>query len=226
MPLILGYWSVRGRGSAIQNLLRYVGVEYENRVYPLEPPTFSREKWLQSKYSLGLNFPNLPYLIDGQLKMTQSLAILKYLGRKYGLAATSDPETATEEMVLFQVMEISDRIRQTAHYRNFDSEEAFQRDCRQLAEDLGKQLQCLDAFLSDNRSWFTGNSLSYVDFLAYELIDWIRVLIDSNCLVKFEQITKFVTKFKNLDNLKEYLVSKEFKERAIFGPSSKLKKAK
>jgi glutathione S-transferase len=30
-----------------------------------------------------LKFPNLPYLIDGDIKVTESLAILKYLAKKY-----------------------------------------------------------------------------------------------------------------------------------------------
>ena len=33
--------------------------------------------WREEKYDLGLPFPNLPYFIDGDIKLTQSLAILK-----------------------------------------------------------------------------------------------------------------------------------------------------
>jgi len=32
---------------------------------------------------LGLKFPNLPYLIDGDTKVTESIAILKYLARRF-----------------------------------------------------------------------------------------------------------------------------------------------
>ena len=69
--MILGYWSVRGRGSAIKNLLRYVQADYCDVTYPLEGPHYSREEWFKVKYLLGLDFPNLPYLIDGNLKLTQ-----------------------------------------------------------------------------------------------------------------------------------------------------------
>ena len=31
----------------------------------------------------GLPLPNLPYYIDGDLKLTQSMAILRHLGRKH-----------------------------------------------------------------------------------------------------------------------------------------------
>lgn len=71
MPLIFGYWNVRGRGAAIRNLLRYVIADYEEVIYPLDPPHFSKEKWLKEKPTLSLDFPNLPWLQDNDLKITQ-----------------------------------------------------------------------------------------------------------------------------------------------------------
>jgi hypothetical protein len=40
---------------------------------------------MQVRDSLGLPFPNLPYLVDGDTKLTQSTAILRHIGREYGL---------------------------------------------------------------------------------------------------------------------------------------------
>jgi glutathione S-transferase len=37
----------------------------------------------QDKQALGFKFPNLPYLIDGNVKVTESIAILKYIAKKY-----------------------------------------------------------------------------------------------------------------------------------------------
>uniref|UniRef100_A0A8C2M9K0 glutathione transferase n=1 Tax=Cricetulus griseus TaxID=10029 RepID=A0A8C2M9K0_CRIGR len=42
-------------------------------------------QWLNEKFKLGLDFPNLPYLIDGSHKITQSNAILRYIARKHNL---------------------------------------------------------------------------------------------------------------------------------------------
>lgn len=42
-------------------------------------PEFSCDEWLKVKETLQLDFPNLPYLIDGDLRMTQSMAIILYL---------------------------------------------------------------------------------------------------------------------------------------------------
>ena len=36
----------------------------------------------QVKHTIGMDYPNLPYLIDGDVKMSESLAMLKYIARK------------------------------------------------------------------------------------------------------------------------------------------------
>ncbi|XP_037576602.2 LOW QUALITY PROTEIN: glutathione S-transferase-like [Dermacentor silvarum] len=85
---VLGYCDMRGFAQPIRNLLVYKGVDFVDKRYKLGPaPGYDHEEWLGEKFTLGLEFPNLPYYIDGDVKLTQSLAILRYLSRKYGLAA-------------------------------------------------------------------------------------------------------------------------------------------
>ncbi|KAL1480293.1 hypothetical protein MTO96_051158 [Rhipicephalus appendiculatus] len=88
MAPVLGYWDLRGLGQPIRNLLVYKGVDFTDKRYKFGPaPDYDRGEWLREKYTLGLRFPNLPYYIDDDVRLTQSLAILRYLGRKHGLAA-------------------------------------------------------------------------------------------------------------------------------------------
>ena len=57
------------------------------------------------KNTLGLELPNLPYLIDGDFKLTQSAAILKYIARKAGLLGVSDNASAEELARLDMIQE-------------------------------------------------------------------------------------------------------------------------
>ena len=34
-------------------------------------PDFDKSCWFDQKFSLGLDFPNLPYFVDGEIKLTQ-----------------------------------------------------------------------------------------------------------------------------------------------------------
>ena len=47
------------------------------------PPDLNPSQWTDAKHNLGLDFPNLPYLVDGDLRMTESVAIYLYLMNKY-----------------------------------------------------------------------------------------------------------------------------------------------
>ena len=84
MSVTLGYWKIRGLGAPVRYLMEHAGVKYTNVEYEQgEGPDFSRESWLSVKFTLGLDFPNLPYLIDGDVKLTETFAIMKYLADKY-----------------------------------------------------------------------------------------------------------------------------------------------
>lgn len=74
----LGYWAIRGRGQVPRLLLSYSGLDWEEEVYQ------DASKWFGAgdKTKLGLDFPNLPYLISGDFKITESSAIARYIIRK------------------------------------------------------------------------------------------------------------------------------------------------
>ena len=57
---------------------RYAQVDYENVTYECgDAPDFDKSCWLDVKFNLGLEFPNLPYLVDGEFKISQTAAIMK-----------------------------------------------------------------------------------------------------------------------------------------------------
>jgi glutathione S-transferase len=48
-----------------------------------DAPGYDYSGWAKDKYNIGLPFPNLPYYIDGDVKLTETIAIHQYLARKY-----------------------------------------------------------------------------------------------------------------------------------------------
>ena len=80
----LGYWKIRGLAQPARYLLAYAGVEYENVMYELgDGPHYRKDSWLEAKQTLSLNFPNLPYMIDGKVRITESSAIYRYIVNKH-----------------------------------------------------------------------------------------------------------------------------------------------
>ena len=75
--IILGYWGIRGHVHQIRILLSYVGVPFEDKTYD------TKESWFdKDKKTLGLPFPNIPYIIEGSFKLTESTAIHRYVASK------------------------------------------------------------------------------------------------------------------------------------------------
>ena len=83
--LTLAYWRIRGLGSAIRYQLVYSGVDFKMKWYEQQgPPSFSKEVWFNEKFHLGLDFPNLPYIVEEDgFKMSETSAIHRYLAEKY-----------------------------------------------------------------------------------------------------------------------------------------------
>ena len=74
---ILRYWASPWRGNPIRLLLEYLNIDYEEKRY-----TDPNEWFEKDKLALDLDFPNLPYLIDGDMKLTESMNIMTYLPTK------------------------------------------------------------------------------------------------------------------------------------------------
>lgn len=69
MAPVLGYWNIRGITSSIRNLLHFAEAEFEEKLYGFSEE--ERKEWQDDKSTIDLAFPNLPYYIDGDVKLTQ-----------------------------------------------------------------------------------------------------------------------------------------------------------
>ena len=78
-------------------LLHYTDTKYDDTVYQIGQPNWEDDK---KKNPLDLDFPNLPYYVDGDVKLTQSNAILRHLGRQHGLYGLDDNHASEIDMLL------------------------------------------------------------------------------------------------------------------------------
>ncbi|CAD5120137.1 DgyrCDS8715 [Dimorphilus gyrociliatus] len=211
MAPVLGYWKIRGLAQPIRLMLKYCNIEFEDKYYECGPaPDFSRECWLKEKFTLGLDFPNLPYYIDGDVKLTQSRAILHYIGKKHGLCGKTDEE---QLKVCLMTDEVGDfRSAFTRICYGAPSVEAFESMKVDYLASLDGKLQRFEDYLKKNESvgkWLAGENLSYADFYFYEILDHHRIFKEG-CLDKYTKLTAYMKTFEELPAIKEYLASKEF----------------
>ncbi|XP_027766035.1 glutathione S-transferase 2-like, partial [Empidonax traillii] len=165
MVVTLGYWDIRGLAHAIRLLLEYTETPYQERLYcPGPAPYFELSNWTNEKEKLGLDFPNLPYLIDGPVKLTQSNAILRYIARKHNMCGETEEEKQRVDVLENQLMDFRMEFARLCYDPKFEKLKVG------FLEQLPKKLREFSRFLG-HRAWFAGDKLTFVDFVAYDVLD-------------------------------------------------------
>jgi len=196
-PPVLCYWDIRGLAQPIRLLLAYTKTEFEDRQLSCGPaPDYDKSCWFDNKFSLGLDFPNLPYFVDGDIKLTQTHAILRYIARKHNLCGTTDIEKARVDMMAEQSMD----------FRNGWVRLCY---CGFVGKDFQKEKP---AYLE--KPWFAGKSLSFPDFHMYELLDQHKMM-DPDCLKNYPNLQAFVARFEALPEIAAYMKSPKFMAKPI-----------
>ncbi|KAA0198311.1 Tyr p 8 allergen [Fasciolopsis buskii] len=179
-------------------LLEYYGVEYEEHLYGKD----DQEKWLGEKFNLGLDLPNLPYYIDGNVKLTQSVAIMRYISEKHGTLGSTPEERAKLSMIEGAAMDLRMAFGRTCYSPNFEELKV------EYLKELPKTLKMWSHFLGDHQ-YLTGSKVSHVDFMLYDTLDSIGYLAP-HCLDEFANLKQFKSRIEALPQIKNYMESKRF----------------
>lgn len=220
-PLHFGYWAIRGLGNSIRHVLHYTGTPYREKTYKFEPADSAqrRAEWLTDKPCLNLDFPNLPHLIDGPVKITQSVAILRYLARRSGILPTDDAQRTRLDVIEQHLNDLLWENIRLCYDPGYDSDK---RDAY-LNRFLNERVPSLTRFLGDRR-FLVGDQASHVDFLAYEALDQHRALWPDVCGFEDQpSLLAYLQRIEALPGFREYRTSSMFvswpvwSERASYG---------
>uniref|UniRef100_UPI00358E25C0 glutathione S-transferase Mu 4-like isoform X2 n=1 Tax=Myxine glutinosa TaxID=7769 RepID=UPI00358E25C0 len=201
--VVFGYWDVRGLGQPIRLLLEHVSEKYEDKLYVCgDGPDYDRSCWLDEKFNLGLDFPNLPYIIDGSVKIVQSGAIMRYLGRKHDLCPDDEIGWQRVDQLEDHAYDLRIKFARTCYSPDFEKTHQAYTDA------LPGEMKQLSAFLG-NRKWFVGDKLTFVDFIMYEYLDQ-QLLFSPSCLDNVPTLKQYHQHFEELKNIPAYLKSNRF----------------
>lgn len=235
MAMTLGYWDIRGLAHGIRLLLEFTETPYEDKQYnsgeacdfdktqwsfvtqklALDPPSVCSSRgttgwtqWTSEKNKLGLDFPNLPYLIDGETKISQSNAILRYLARKLKMCGDSEEELIRIDMLENQVMDFRMGFGKMCYSSDFEKLKP------EYLKQLPGNLKLFSQFLGD-RKWFAGKKITYIDFLAYDILD-VHRMFEPKCLDQFTNLKDFLDRFEALEKISAYMNSGRYLKNPVF----------
>nr|ABF67506.1 glutathione-S-transferase isoform 1 [Haliotis discus discus]ABO26599.1 mu class glutathione-s-transferase [Haliotis discus discus] len=212
----LGYWAIRGLAQPIRLLLKYAGEDFDDVMYEQgDAPEYSRESWTKVKFTLGLPIPNLPYYVDGNIKITQSNAILRYIARKHQLLGEKEEERVKVDVMLDTAMDFRNGIVGLCYNPEFEKKKAA------YFEALPAKLEMFKSFLGDQQ-FFAGSKVTVCDFPIYELLDQTRIM-QPGSLDAFPTLLAFMGRIEALPAIKTFMSSAKFIRRPINNKSALFK---
>lgn len=134
-PLELLYWDMRGIAQPIRHILEYIGVNYVEKIAECPNKYYTKDIQEVKKRCVS---GNLPLLSHNDLFITEPMAIVKYICRKFGreelLGKTIKDQCKIDELLTrFSAHRnrICDKINQSAKYN----------DCNVRRDMLRKEFQ-------------------------------------------------------------------------------------
>lgn len=187
----LGYWKSQGLAQSARYLAKCkgaaeLGITFKDYDFTEGPQWFGTDK---PKMAEKTAFPNLPYLStsDGKV-VTQSGAILRYLGQKAGMTVSCEESLAAEV-----VSGVADDLFKDFFKVVFGVDNAIFADAAKLEEAHQKFLGVCDQFsthLERTGKFMAGDKLCWVDF---------------KCLHIFNILLRFSEKLKGKTAIQEYI---------------------
>ena len=145
--LTLAYWNIRGLSEPVVLILEYLDVKYHYKRYE----EANKEEWFEKdKPAFKGDFANLPYLVDGDVLLTESMAIIRYIGRKFKvLYPENEEEERRCDIVQGAVLDLRTDFSRLCYSENFA-------ELRQLyIEELPAKLSKFEKVLRKH-TWLTG----------------------------------------------------------------------
>lgn len=189
-------------------MLEYAGVEYDEKLYDVgPPPTMDRSSWLNDKFNLGLDFPNLPYYIDGDFKITQSHVIMRHLANVHNMCGRSEDQRVRADLLASTIYDFHmDYCRTIAYNPDHEKNKA------DYLKNLADRLKMLVKFIG-TKKFVVGDDLTYADFVLYEYLEGQKVY-QPEILTDYPTLAEFVKRINELPAVAKYFSS----PRAIKAP--------
>lgn len=222
----LGYWAIRGLAQPIRFLLAHAMVEISEVRFGINQDGSLIEDespdWQDHKDALSLPFANLPYLIDlerpDEIRLTQSNAIMRFLARRFNYYGDSVLEQTWIDLLQDEAYDFRNLIVETAYTLDPDYGQAFEEF---KSTSVPRYLNGFEYHLSNRKlqSCFVGSRISLVDFILYELIWQVRLMVPGSITVTNRPtLHSFLESFEKISQITAYMAGDDYIDRPINSP--------
>lgn len=217
MPLTVGYWKIRGLGAPCRMICEYGGLEYEAKCYEIHKQadgSYDKNEWFGTKPDLKAKngLMNLPYVVDGDVVVSQTIACLRYLGKKAGLNGTTDEESVIVDQILCEAQDL--RNGGVQFFYNPASAEADNK--KKKLDSLGGSYEKFDTWLTQRGTVYTAGATPTVgDFHLWEMLDQFEMMAADaeveSPLASYPKLKNLYTTMRKEPKLEKYFASDLYK---------------
>lgn len=217
------YWNMCGLAQSIRMALALARVDFVD--VRIEAGRSGDEKsnkqaWFEKKPALlngAFPFANLPYYMDDSVNLTQSNAILKYIGRTHELLGPSGKEHLID-LAFDQLTDLDNSFVKPAYYEGRDGLKVW------YETQVSGYLAQWERFLG-SRKFLLGASVTVADLKLYETLRKIRIVgkeicndNDASRVGGSIELSDFMKRVEALPSIKAYMESSEYMSRPLNNP--------
>jgi len=187
------YFDILGLGEQVRLALVQAGV-------PFEDIRLKREDW--PKYKEEMPFGQVPVLeVDGK-KLSQSAAILRYIGKQHGLEAENAWDQAVGDEL---ATSWTDVVGQMGGLFSESDPAAKKKKFDEFVDELVKvRLRFFNEHLSKSKSGFiAGDKVTWCDFTVYSFLNTMKGFFQVP-LTGYDHLEKYLHKIENLPKIKQW----------------------
>jgi len=220
--IVIGYWDICGLGQCPRYALEIAGACYTDvRIDPgMANSSDYKQVWFKKKNELlgekTMAFPNLPYLVDGNVLLSQSNTILRYIARKFGLQGNAY-NAHLFDLVLDQASDLDNTVTMACYM-----------DLNRLQKDF-PDLERWEKFLG-KKMFMTGDRITVADLKIYEVLRKLKILakepgFDRRGFLEkqYPKLAAFVNRVEALPAIHAYQSSDRFIDRPLNNPHAKFR---
>jgi len=139
----------------------------------------------------------LPYLFDGETKITETVGIMRYLAKKHdpSLLGKTAAELGRIEMLWDTVSNLKAKCTFPAYMGEKEGEElkdSIAEECQPLLEKI---------FDVTTGPWLAGETLTWLDFYLAEVIDYMEGILDQRFVALVPASHEYLERFMALEKV-------------------------
>ena len=140
-------------------------------------------------------------MIDGETKVTETLAIMKYIANKYGpqILGKDAAQIGQVEMVAASLSELKGAVTMPCYTTG---------DRTGITTDLLKKVVPIVNFLGD-KQFLCGDNVTYPDFIFFELIEFMEFISQNQLCERYPVLEDYQDRVKALPRLDEFLADND-----------------